>query len=269
MGCECYPTGKYPDYLRKGCNSYEQCHVMAENRLARTPEGRAQLKAAYNLELQKLAKREADVPAPHEVFHHVTKLGVPHELLIELRNADTREPMGVSQRWWKGQKHTFPALVLNGDTGIGKSLAAAWCVVEWARHHPWNQGSRMQNEEPCVWLDGTRLRKLGEWGEPAQDLIAAAETAALCVVDDLGRDADRRAIEAVSDVMMHRVDRKRTTILASNLRGKAFAERYGQPLVDRLLAHAVMPPLGNLKSRRRKDDAWQRFETPKLPEAPR
>jgi hypothetical protein len=239
--CECYPPEKYPAYLRKGCVGIGSCWVLAEARACRTPEGRAAEQAKYHVELKAAADRADEKPSAGDVIWRVQRMGVPATALFAVRNEKPTQILTVAKDWWASDRRTFPVLVMAGDVGTGKTTAAAWCAVEWARAYPWNKLPTGSNEAPMVWLDGPRLRELGAFGEEAANTLAAAATADLTIVDDAGREGDRRALEALSDVLTERTDKRRSTILSSNLKGKEFVARYGTALADRLRAVAVMP----------------------------
>lgn len=240
--CECYPASRgYPNSLRKGCTSYAHCHVMAETRALSTPEGLAKAKAAYRAECLKVSERLEDVPQQRDVLSKLQREGVPgNEMFLAMNNEKPTEAMRMAQLWWKGDRKTFPALVMAGDVGRGKTVAAAWCALEWARGYPWNSLPSGTNRRPFVWIDGPNMRKLGEWGEEAQDLLAGAATAELTIIDDAGREGDRRSLEALSDLMMERLDRNRPLVLSSNSTGSVFRGRYGVALADRLRVKAVI-----------------------------
>lgn len=241
MSCACYPPDKYPAYLRKGCSSESQCWVRAESKALRTPEGRAAALADYHAEVQRAAARAEETPDAGDVVSKLQRLGVPaNDMFTALKNDKPTHAMRTAQDWWRGDKRLFPVLVMAGDVGVGKTTAAAWCALEWARGYPWNSLPSGSHKEPFAWIDGPGMRKLGEWGEEAQDLLATAAVANFTVLDDAGREGDRRAYEALSDLLMERVDRNRTTILASNVKGEVFRGRYGIALADRLRARGVL-----------------------------
>ncbi len=205
----------------------------------------------YHAEARAAAERKSDKPSVGDVIEKVRKLGVPASALFAVRDAKPTECMRAAQDWWPLDRRAFPALVMAGDVGQGKTVAAAWCAIEWARNYPWNSLPTGSNVSPMVWLDGPRLRELSSFNEATADLLAGAATAQLTIVDDAGRDGSPRAIEALSDVLMERVDNFRATILTSNLKGEQFRARYGAALADRLRAVAVVPKLAGTSLRAR------------------
>lgn len=240
QSCVCYPPEKYPAFLRKGCTSYSQCHVMADLRQCATPEGRKVAMAEYHAEAAKIADRASDKPSVGDVLAKVQRLGVPSSALFAVRANDKPTTcIATAKQWWAGDLKLFPALVMAGGFGVGKTVAAAWCAVEWAREYPWNQLPTGSNESPMVWIDGPRIRELGLFNEASADLLSAASAAQLTIVDDVGREGDRRALEALSDVLMERLDARRATVLSTNVKGNDFVARYGGGLADRLRALAI------------------------------
>lgn len=249
--CQCYPPSRgYPASLRKGCHAYSMCWVRKETETLKTPEGREELRRAYGRECMEAQGRAEERPSVSDVLWRVQKLGVPAQALFAIRNEKPTDCLKAAQDWWPTDKRVFPVLAMVGDVGQGKTVAAAWCVVEWARRYPWNSLPTGSNEKPMVWLDGPRLRELAAFGEEAADLLASAATAELTVVDDAGRDGSPRAIEALSDVLLERIDNFRATILTSNLKGEAFRARYGTALADRLRSSAAVPKLTGSSMRR-------------------
>lgn len=242
IGCHCFPAARgYPAFLRKNCGGIDSCHVLAESRALSKPGGAEAVKAQYAAECAKTAETAESKPQPRDVVSKLTRLGVPaNELFLAIGNEKPTDAIRKAQMWWRGDRKNFPALVMAGDVGQGKTVAAAWCALEWATGYPWNALPSGQNAQPFAWIDGPGMRKLGEWGEEAQDLLACAATAQLTVIDDAGREGDRRAYEALSDLVMERVDRNRSTILSSNMKGEMFRARYGIALADRLRARAVI-----------------------------
>lgn len=248
--CTCYPDAFG---LRAGCNgpTSSGCKVLRELRLARTDEGRAELKRDYAKAQTSAGDRAVERPDARSVAHRVQRAGCPGNYL---QNAlGTLEPLdgqNAVELWWASDKKLTPALVLAGSVGVGKSTAAAWGALEWARTYPWNSLPSGTHTEPLIWLSQTDLPKLSAIGDQGAALCDAAAVAELLVVDDAGREGNRPAIEALSDVLCERVDKRRLTILTANLVGPAFVARYGEPLANRLRTHAIAPTLSERKSKR-------------------
>ncbi len=243
IGCQCYPPDKYPDYMRKGCNAGAQCWVLAEMRQCRTPEGRSAWMAGYHGAIKKVAEESDKRLSAYEARKKIQKFGIPAMALQALIYEKPTAGLTAAKDWLASDRKLLPVLVLAGDVGQGKTVAAAWCATEWARDYPWNQLPGGNMRPPMIWLDGPRLRELSAFDANATTLLDHAARAELTIVDDAGRDGSPRAIEALSDVLMERIDNRRLTVLTSNLKGEQFRNRYGQALSDRFRAYAVIPKL--------------------------
>lgn len=123
-------------------------------------------------------------------------------------------------------------LVLAGDVGTGKSLAAAWALHDWlvqtTPRNPW--GQRIPSEVR-LWIAAPHFARLAPWG----DHVVELERVGMLVVDDLGEEeASPKALGMVSALITTRQSNGLPTIITTNLDGETFQERYGQRLIDRL-----------------------------------
>ena len=214
------------------CTRETDCPFWVDSRARQTPEGRLRMAEDYKAQVMK----RMDVgTTPEEVAERLCRLGVPSLALESARAPESTEALRAAQVWWASKDAL--SLVLVGEVGLGKTTASAWVALEVGKAWPWNTGSRVTADDvPLVWLDGPRLSQLSRFDKHAAEALDAAATARLLVVDDAGREGNRPAIEALSDVLTERLDRRRRTILSTNLRGEAFRARYGVPLSDRLRA---------------------------------
>ena len=247
MTCECYPSG-----TDGGCNGMGDCHTLTELRLGKTTEGRAQLRDEYNAKIRAKAAHMDGAPQVGELLGKMQRAGIPSEVLAWLPKIEPRTALDGAKTWWRGDRAVLSALVLVGPPGCGKSVAAGWVALQVAKSWPWNSmaGGDAHPRLPFVWLDGPKLSALSAIGAPEAELMASAARACLLVVDDAGREGNRPAIEALSDVLSERIDNKRSTVLTSNLVGESFRNRYGLALSDRLRAHATVINLAAVKSMR-------------------
>lgn len=214
------------------CVKDSECPYWVDSRARQTAEGRARLAAEYH---EAVRQRQDTGISPDEVALRLSRLGVPLVALTAARAAQRTEALDAARAWWASAG--APSLVLVGEVGLGKTTACAWVALEAGTAWPWNTGSRLTADAaPLVWLDGPRLSGLSRFDSSAAEVLDAAATARLLVVDDAGREGNRPAVEALSDVLTERLDRNRRTILSTNLRAEAFRERYGAPLSDRFRA---------------------------------
>lgn len=250
MSCNCYPPERgYPKYMARGCVGQHQCWVIAEMRDPQLYRDR------YFKELAEAQARANGMPEPEDVRFRLSKLGVPSNALAVACRGERTQAIEGAELWWRMDHKLCPTLVLTSATpGTGKTTAAAWVTLEWGRRWGWNEQPTGTNDSPLVWLDGPRLSSLSRFDEQSADLLAGAATARLLVVDDAGREGNRPAIEALSDVLMERVDRNRLTVLTTNQRGEQFRARYGEPLADRLRTRAHVVDLKGLASLRKRPE---------------
>lgn len=149
--------------------------------------------------------------------------GVPKRCMRVLDSADLRETRARSaaQEWVTGRlSKTEPRcfLVLAGGKGCGKTLAAA----ELARLHY------------GTFVDVGHVVRVGQYD--AEPLKALQEDPFL-VIDDLGCEyVDAKGyFHATFDGLINaRYANERATVITTNLPAKAFAERYGERVADRL-----------------------------------
>jgi len=214
------------------CTRETDCPFWVDSRARATAQGRAAVGQRYHAQLR--ARLESGL-SEDDVAERLSRLGVPRLALQAARAPKDSEALKAARTWWASKG--APSLVLVGEVGLGKTTACAWLALEVGRAWGWNTGSRVTADEaPLVWLDGPRLSQLSRYDVEAAEVLDAAATARLLVVDDAGREGNRPAVEALSDVLTERLDRGRRTALSTNLRGDAFKARYGAPLADRLRA---------------------------------
>ncbi len=75
------------------------------------------------------------------------------------------------------------------------------------------------------------------------------------MLDDIGDEGSPAAIQRVVDLLLARADKRRRTVITSNLDAAALERRYGAALFDRLRNMSIAPNLSTLKSRRRRGAA--------------
>lgn len=112
-----------------------------------------------------------------------------------------------------------PALVLLGDPGRGKTVAAAWALARVA-------GRYVTEQQLC------EMRK-GEWRtRKSYETHLCTE---LLVIDELGRERDADlALQVMLDVIDARQRLPRRTLLLGNAEKELLIERYDRASLDRL-----------------------------------
>jgi len=160
----------------------------------------------------------------------------PHELWQLARGdpgpiIDT-PPVLFMREWIKAGPKAW-ALVMLGDTGVGKSVAAAlaWLLLR--------DEDRAVAQAPGVYADlrgvsWVRARTLQRLSYNARsDALQRFAAAHGLIVDELGSE-DERTRQALQEVIEERGDAKRRTVITSNLSADEFREAYGDRLLDRL-----------------------------------
>lgn len=159
--------------------------------------------------------------------HHVPKIHAEPVLSgSELIDTTAVE----AARAWKFSQATL--LVLAGDVGTGKSLAAAWAL--WDRlvmstpKNPWGQKIA---PDVRLWIAAPHLARLTAWS----DEVAECERSPLLVLDDLGEEeASPKSIAILSSLITTRMANGLPTIITTNLDQKTFRDRYGERIIDRI-----------------------------------
>lgn len=129
-------------------------------------------------------------------------------------------PMALAQEWWAGTK---PWLVMLGATGVGKSVAAAWVLTR-----------ALEARQSVLWVSASELA-MRAGGFDGQTFALRLKGVELLVIDDIGTEHLTDFSRSVRDeVLMFRHEALSRTVLTSNLDGKAFAERLGVRMADRL-----------------------------------
>lgn len=138
------------------------------------------------------------------------------EAIVHDRALDTRALQLV--RAWVASSR--PALVLLGDRGQGKTVAAAWALARCA-------GRYVRASDLC------EMREAG-WRQ--RDAYQRHLRTELLVVDELGTEADlTAAARMLQDVVDARQRRPRLTLLLGNqMSREELAERYDPRTLDRL-----------------------------------
>lgn len=150
----------------------------------------------------------------------------------------TTTALTAAAAWSADREHRF--LVLEGHTGSGKSIAAAW-AHQFARERVTRTGVMSYVEthtEPKwpVWCDARLVCGMvgGEWRNA--DAWAAFDRASVVVIDDVGTEdkADRMTalLERLCNVSSGRA------VLTTNLDFETFSGRYGDRVQSRMVGSA-------------------------------
>lgn len=183
-----------------------------------TPQGQAEVKRMRD-EMAGVKRYERERRA--EVA--ATRSGIPEEV-VKLVKSDKLFDTYVLQEI---RNKTFTILVLSGETGTGKSVAAAW----WLMQPYLKDGS---GNVSIMWISATKLSRWSRYDDTQMDRLLKVNR---LVIDDLGTEyADKKGNFAVTldEVVNERSEYKRPTVFTTNLNAAGFTGRYDKRVVDRM-----------------------------------
>lgn len=223
---------------------------------AANPEKAAEYRALV-AELEALTKRQEREQAERDrlekaLRHMAVKLersGIGERSLDAAQNAHETEALGVVRRWMPDNALTW--LVLCGDKGVGKSVAATWALV-----------GVMRGGGTAARIDATRLATLSQFDAGAEEL-AWLKRVDMLLVDDIGTELLTDFARArMHELFEERHETYRRTILTSNLPWHTatrngvtlpgLEQRLGERLVDRIAQAGRTVQLSAGKSMRRR-----------------
>jgi hypothetical protein len=155
---------------------------------------------------------------------------IPAKLDRILRsNLLTTSALTETARWVESKSDV---LVIEGDTGSGKSVAAAWAWLfvkcRANRSGPMTYGEMHTAPAWPVWVDAPTVASLQPWS----DQWAEFDRARLVVVDDVGTEEKAERMQAVLERLWN-VSSGRA-VITTNLTVADFGDRYGARVASRL-----------------------------------
>lgn len=152
--------------------------------------------------------------------------------------------LDAAKHWYRTERSARNALVLLGKTGVGKSVAAAWCVMEWGSERPWWRGNPGGPLKPAVvWLYVPPVQALTLVLEENQRALDNALAAELLVLDEVVLEAGKAGAAAVRTLIARRLDSGRPVVLTTNLDAAQLREALGSNISDRLRQCGRFPRL--------------------------
>lgn len=170
-------------------------------------------------EIQAQEKAEADRAAAAELAKAKASLGIPLDFLELIEGGLARETPPLAEL----RKAPFTLLVLAGDVGCGKSVAACSWLLEGAREKP----------RPLF----VTAARLSRWERYKNDEMDRLLLASRLVIDDLGNefnDAKGNFLAVLDEVIADRVANRRPTVITTNVDANTFVASYGDRVKDRL-----------------------------------
>lgn len=206
--------------------------MLREFEIARSPGGKGKLLADY-LEQCRVRALELGQKEAVDTSSRLVRAGFPIQAVSALRNAQPRESLDQAKTFVADKFALF--LVMLGERGLGKTVAAAYVAQEFARRFAWNEqiGGGIAIE-PIRCIPASTLTRMSAFEKSDDDLLYQLERAGLLVVDDMGDEGTELGKATLVDLLIRRHGKGRRTVITSNLRGDAFKERYGAALADRI-----------------------------------
>lgn len=143
----------------------------------------------------------------------------------------------------------FRILVLAGNVGVGKSVAAAWWLL--APHIVGSPLPYRKADRKSLWVSASRLAR---WQRYDDDEMARLLLAPRLVIDDLYAefsDAKGNFISILDEVVSDRLANKRPLVITTNATIEVFRERYGERVADRIREHGWFQGCAGESMRRR------------------
>lgn len=184
-----------------------------------------------------LAAREAADKHQRALERLLEARGLRERDVTAAKTPDDRPSMVAAQSWLAGES-TW--LVLLGGVGTGKTVAAAWCLLQvlsrggTAQYRVMSEVSRLSSFDEGR-ADLERMKRL--------DLLA---------LDDVGTENfTAHAGGLLFDLLDARHANRKRTIVCSNLDSKALVARLGERLADRIQSDGQVVKLTGASMRRR------------------
>jgi len=158
--------------------------------------------------------------------------GVPERILKNLRNL--KETKAI--KWVKEfsvQPREAWCLVLSGGKGTGKSTGAAAWLYDNVPQDASTRTDGAPNLSPRYWWSGTRIARTNGYAKDFEAMIQRK----YMIIDDLGveyLDKNGNFLQRLDELIDERYSNFKRTIITTNLNVKAFQERYGERVTDRL-----------------------------------
>lgn len=237
--CDCARGGGYP-----GCSEFWRLKKSGEPDAAQ-----AHREAAVKSERD--ARRDAGNDANWVV--RLERMHVPASAIVALRAPQENACLLAAKKFLTAPREVLPALVLIGPTGLGKTVAAAYVLRDFAKRFDWNGQPTGITIAPAIFLPARRLSRLSTFDAADRELYENARRTKVLVLDDLGDEAHDFAKAQLVDLLMERLDAGRALVLTSNLSAEAFRKRYGEALFDRIRARSIVPALSGKTLREKRE----------------
>ena len=169
--------------------------------------------------------------------------GVPERYRRDIRTARDTEALRCVRQWSEMPREKCWCLILAGNTGVGKSVAATWWLSQVAA------GVEPNDMAPRRWWSMSDLQRVSNYSDELDPLW----TLPAIVLDDLGTEFNDRPGNFAS--LLYGIVEKRSgsflrTIVTGNLNEAQFRARYDQRVYDRIRGGALFAGVGGQSLRR-------------------
>lgn len=183
-----------------------------------------------------------------DAVHQLRRLGVPERAAATLANLNEDRPGLRAVRAWMAPPPTEAKpkalLLLLGETGTGKTVAAAYAALQAiSAHRPGPTGSPT---DIVVWAAAADLSALSTFTESDKDWLERMKRCRLLVLDDLGSEAvHEHAQQRLDRLIDERYGNNRLTVITSNASVDIFKQRVGARIADRMREAGRVVNCGN------------------------
>lgn len=223
------------------------CHELPQHECPRlTP---AQSQAAYR---QALTARAAEVDEQKAVNVPVrmSRAGVPDYAAKALLAPRQTPAVAAAKKFETDGSLLF--LLLLGDKGLGKTVAAAHVLAHYAARYPWNTQPSGPSVEPMLFIAAREVTTVPAWEAANGTLMDTVKRTPMLVVDDMGQEGTTVGRDLLVNALFDRHAKGKRTVLTSNLRTDAFKARYGDALADRIRETGLVVPCVGQSMRERR-----------------
>jgi len=189
------------------------------------------IRQAYQMYLKAKESPKEEEPDEEEEILHDRRImclrgwGVPERILDNLEVLRATKAVNIVKNWIVTPREAW-CLILSADKGTGKSTAAATWLYE-------NVPIAVDIYPNRYWWSGTRIARTNGYAKEFESMMRSR----FMVIDDLGveyLDKNGNFLQRLDELIDERYSNYRQTIITTNLNVKAFKERYGERVADRI-----------------------------------
>lgn len=186
---------------------------------------------------------ERDAAARHENAHAralltLRALKVPLDAIDALAHPKNNKPLQAAKEFVAAPATTARFLLLLGQKGVGKTVAAAFVLRELVAkgaNHSEPSGGMARKASAAEFTLASSLARISGYNHDDREWFERLCETRVLVIDDLGADAANQFSAAMLDELLTRRHAERLrTVITSNLGKDAIKARLGDRLTDRI-----------------------------------